>query len=340
MVRTPKANGKRDGVLSPQAIVNGLRTGNSFAASGQLIDRLAFVACGSSGPSRPTPVLDAIENALVEAAALNAARQNTDVDVDRKCATLGEKLTVRRGQDVIVSIVVRDPSGNNYSPYTFPNPSLLQVGIQQPLNAPVLDHIDVIGGLVTGYKTPGASDYSGQWPNDWITKPDLDNVPQGAQNTSAEIVRTYGRRSWSSAPGAAEFKKFTFRIPGVRESQYVRLRGTNLPPSVPFETDADGNPLPDLWTNSTNVQATVPGGSDAIPANAHLRIKCTTVGTNIPANGTVYTGAEIDGCPAHLPTIDGQKYVALDVAAWADLWFYSNPIFIEVEGSTLVAGVK
>ena len=48
----------------------------------------------------------------------------------------------------------------------------------------------------------------------------------------------------------------------------------------------------------------------------------------------------IDGCPAHLPVIGGVKYVAYDVAAWADLWFYGNPIYIEVEGSTTVAGVK
>jgi hypothetical protein len=32
--------------------------------------------------------------------------------------------------------------------------------------------------------------------------------------------------------------------------------------------------------------------------------------------------------------------VAFDVAAWADLWFYSNPIYIEVEGATKVAGVN
>ena len=38
--------------------------------------------------------------------------------------------------------------------------------------------------------------------------------------------------------------------------------------------------------------------------------------------------------------IAGQKAVALDVAAWADLWFYSNPIYIEVAGSSVVAGVK
>ncbi len=73
-----------------------------------------------------------------------------------------------RAQDIVVSIVVRDPSGTNYSPYTFPNPSLAQVGINQPLNAPVLDHVDVIRGMVTGYKTPGAADYSGQWPSDWL----------------------------------------------------------------------------------------------------------------------------------------------------------------------------
>ena len=63
-------------------------------------------------------------------------------------------------------------------------------------------------------------------------------------------------------------------------------------------------------------------------------------GTNVPANGTTYTGNAIDGCPNHLPVISGVKYVAFDVAAWSDLWFYSNPIYIEVSGSTTVAGVK
>ncbi len=38
--------------------------------------------------------------------------------------------------------------------------------------------------------------------------------------------------------------------------------------------------------------------------------------------------------------INGQKMVAFDVAAWSDLWFYSNPIFIEVKGGTRVAGVN
>jgi hypothetical protein len=38
--------------------------------------------------------------------------------------------------------------------------------------------------------------------------------------------------------------------------------------------------------------------------------------------------------------IAGQKAVSYDIAAWSDLWFYSNPIYVEVTGSTVVAGVK
>jgi hypothetical protein len=321
-------------VLTPDSIVDGLRSGNSFASSGQLIDRLAFVVCAD------TRINDAIGNALLEAAALIAAKQNTDVDLDAKCATLGEKLVVRPGSEVVVAIAVRDPAGTSYSPYTFPNPSLAQVGISQPLNKPVLDHIDVIGGSVTGYKVPGAPDYSGEWPRNWITTPDLANVPEGAKNTSAHVVRTFNQSTWRSAHGDKQFKTMVFRLRNVGSSQYLRLRGSNLPASVPFETNADGNPLADLWTNATAISPTLPGGADGVPANANLRIPCKSVGTNVPDTATTYTGTAIDGCPTHLPVVNGQKMSAYDVAAWSDLWFYSNPVFIEVKGSTLVAGVK
>lgn len=151
--------GKRK--LSPQEIVDGLRSGNSFTTSGQLIDRLAFVACPSYGPDRPTPFRDYVQNSVVESLALNAAMSNTDVDLG-KCATMGEKLTVRPGADIVVAVAVRDPSGTNYSPYSFDNPSLVQVGIHQPLNKPVLDHLDAIRGMVTSLpKKPGDADYAG-----------------------------------------------------------------------------------------------------------------------------------------------------------------------------------
>jgi hypothetical protein len=324
---------KKAKVLSPDQIVDGLRSGNSWASSGQLIDRLTFVACVD------TRIRDSIGNALMEAAVLNAARQNTDVDLPAKCATMGEKLEVSPGQEVVVAIAVRDPSGTNYSPYTFANPSLAQIGITQPLNKPVLDHVDVIRGAVTGLKTPGAVDYSGEWPRDWISNPTLATVPAAAKNESATILRTFASGTWRTFQGDKQYKSMVFRI-RAENSQYLRLRGSNLPASVPFETDADGSPLADIWTNATAVNPTLPGGTDGAAANANLRVPCKTVGTNVPDTAVVYTGAAIDGCPAHLPVVNGEKYSAYDVAAWADIWFYSNPIFIEVKGSSLVAGVK
>jgi hypothetical protein len=313
-----------DPKLRPQQIVDGLRTGNNWVAAGQLIDRLAFVACASyAGPaSRP--------NVAVENMAVSAALRNTDIDVPG-CATMGEKLVVRPGADIVVAIVVRDPEGSNYSPYTFPNPSLLQVGITQPLNKPVLDHVDVIRGMVSGYRDPKGADYAGEWPRTWLQNRDLATVPAAAKNTSAALVRTFNAATWSVVPGNPEYRKMSFRVPAVKASQYLRLRGTNLPANVPFETDADGTPLPDIHTNATTTTATVLGT---------LKIPCTTPGTNVPSNAVVYTGADIDGCPNHLPSLNGIRYVAYDVAAWADLWFYSNPIYVEVAGSTAVAGVK
>jgi hypothetical protein len=328
--------------LRPQSIVDGLRTGNNFASSGQIIDRLAFVACVSY------PGLGARTTASVETLATNAAFNNTDIDV-AGCATMGEKLKVRPGGEIVVAIVTRDPEGSNYSPYTFANPSLLQIGVNQPLNQPVLDHIDLIRGLVTGYKTPGSADYAGAWPTNfaWLaadgsTPTDLSTVPAAAKNTSAGILRTFaetGSSVWVPVfrpSDSSKFLKMSYRIPAVTASQYIRLRGTNLPPSVPFETDANGNPLSDLFTNASNT--------------TKLRIPCTIVPTTpIPA-GT-FTGTT-DGCPAHMAIatsepspaapnpIAGQRAMSYDVAAWADLWFYSNPIYIEVGGSTVVAGVK
>jgi hypothetical protein len=324
--------------ITPQKVVDGLRTGNNFASSGDLIDRLSFVACASGRGNGGFKA-----NAAVEQMALRAAQDNASITA-ANCATMGEKLVVSPGADIVVAIVVRDPNGVNFSPYTFANPSLLQIGVSQPLNAPVLDHIDVISGLVSGYRVPGAADYSGEWPRNlnWLradgTTAGLDAVPDAAKNTTAAIARTFsadGGNAWTAVRGTRNgetFYRMSYRIPAVAASQYLRLRGSNLPASVPFETDADGNPLADVYTNAADP--------------TRLTIPCTTVGTNVPANNVVFTGTNIDGCPNHLEIatgaspIAGQKAVSYDVAAWADLWFYSNPIYVEVSGSTVVAGVQ
>jgi hypothetical protein len=246
---------------------------------------------------------------------------------------MGEKLQVAAGTEISVGVAVRDPAGANYSPYTFNNPSLAQVGINVPINAPVLDHVDLIGGLVTGYKTPGSADYSGEWPRNtnWLkadgTTADLSVVPAAAKNTSAAVAKTFSGAALTSVTSPVDgttFLVMTFKLSGAAASQYLRLRGTNMPAAVPFETDASGNPLADVYTNANDT--------------TRLRIPCSTPHS---------AGNQFDGCPDHLATasgatnpIVGQKAVSFDIAAWSDLWFYSNPIYIEVAGSAVVAGVK
>ena len=102
----------------------------------------------------------------------------------------------------------------------------------------------------------------------------------------------------------------------MKVSQYVRLRGTNLPAATPFETDAKGNPLNDYdlspFVDAAKAEAQKPG-----------KVRCDDA-----------------ACPAHMRTVDGVKYSSLDVAGWADLWFYSNPVYIEVTKSVKVVGAK
>jgi hypothetical protein len=322
MVKAPK--GKKQyqslGQLKPQEIVDSLRAGDNWADSGQLIDRLAFVACAKGKDTDA----DDLREAVVKAAANNVA---VDVE-DARCAKMGQKLVVRSGQSVVVAIAVRDPQGTSFAPYTFNNPSLAQVGISQPLNKPVLDHVDVIRGFVSGYKTPGAADYSGTWPDNWIEDQNIARVPAGMLNTSAAVIKTFAAGQWKAA-GKSGIRSMVFTVPAVTQSQYLRLRGTNLPAGVPYETDANGEPMADVYTNGDS------------PAN--LRIPCSVEPTVTIEAGATYTGAAIDGCPAHMeryPAVTGPKFVSYDVAAWADLWFYSNPVFVEVKGGTMVAGVK
>jgi hypothetical protein len=308
--------------VRPQSIVDGLRSGNVFTTGGQIIDRLGFVVCTGKADD------------VVAELAGNAAINKTAMTVS-DCATMGEKLAVPAGSDIVVGIAVRDPDGTNFSPYTFANPSLKQIGVTVPLNMPVLDHIDLIGGLVTGYKTPGAADYSGEWPRNtsWLhadgTTADLTAVPAAAKNLSTALLKTFsgnGASAWkpvTSFVDGSTFLTMSFRIPAVAASQYVRLRGTNLPAAVPFETDASGSPLADVYTNANDT--------------TRLAIPCTAIHS---------VGNQFDGCPDHMATasgtspIAGQKAVSFDVAAWSDLWFYANPIYIEVAGSTPIVGVK
>jgi hypothetical protein len=227
--------------LRPQVIVDAVRKGNSFSLSGDLItSELTYTA---------------------EVVGLPGAVK----------ARMGETLVVPRGRTVRITLEVNLPSGPNNSPYSFNNPSLLQVGIQQPLNRPVLHHVDFIRGDVTGVIPPNNPNYT------------------NATNPSAQIYAMFNANNWT-ASGLKRTMSFT--IPNIQNNQYVRARGTNLPPATPNETDAQGSPLSDL------PQSLIP---------------CTDA-----------------ACPAHMQVSNGVKMSSFDVAGWSDLWFYLNPIFIRV----------
>lgn len=297
------------GPLTTQAIVDGMRSGNSYYVNGDLIDRMAYVVCKANdkGQHEGGSVGSLKYKSAIEA----AAAAGTGFE-HPECAQQGEKLVVTPGQDLVVYMIMRDPQGTNLSPYTMPNPSLQQIGVSIPLNTPVLDHVDLIAGKVTGYIAPSSPLYAGPAPGGVGGQQDS----PAALNPSTAVIATFSDANWKSLPGG--WKQMFYRVKDVQESQYLRLRGSNMPASVPFETDADGNPLLDLLADNITIPTTQ---NDPRCADAEL-------------------APTILNCATHLAEQNGGRRLNNDVEAWTDLWFYSNPVYVEVQGGQMVAGVK
>ncbi|SHJ09700.1 hypothetical protein SAMN02745165_01561 [Malonomonas rubra DSM 5091] len=226
-----------------QAVFDGNRSGNSWNVQGDLIDELEFTA---------------------------QSKHNK--------AMMGETLVVKKGDLIKIKIKVHDPAEANNCPFDFENPSLAQIGISQPLNKPVLDHIDLIAATVTGN----------------VPMSNAEDVVATDYQTDAKVIATFERRGGIDKDG---YMTFVTKLK-ADQPMFVRLRGTNMPAGVPFETDEAGNPLAD-YEASDALYATM----DAEELEAKL-IEGTTIATN----------SKLD-----------------EVAeAYADLWFYSNPIFIDV----------
>ncbi|MEE4111531.1 MAG: hypothetical protein V2I40_01870 [Desulfobacteraceae bacterium] len=177
----------------PQDIIDGLRSGNAYVVQGDLIEDLQFTAKAKN-----------------------------------KTATMGQKLQVKAGEKVQIKIKVRDPKGPNNCPYTFYNPSLEQVGLYQPLNEPVLDHIDMIAGEVTGKIDPADPNY------------------KNPENPTAGVIARFERQG---GPDKNGYMTYVYHFKADK-SMYFRLRGTNMPVNTPNETDPEGNPLPDTMAGN------------------------------------------------------------------------------------------
>ncbi|MEL7448256.1 MAG: hypothetical protein AAFN78_03555, partial [Pseudomonadota bacterium] len=190
-----------------------------------------------------------------------------------QCATMGETLKVRRGARVTVGLAVQDPKGNNRSPYTFNNPVLMQIGIEQPLNQPELAHVELIRGDVNG-PIPVRLD-NGKM------NPEYSN-PLAPETT--HIARQWTTADFGSLP---TIKRMSYSFIAETDG-YVRARGSNLPPGTPNARDMDGNPLSDKLKD------------------------------NVTCDDPL--------CPPHVEGI-----VNYDLEAWSDMWFHTNPVFIEVE---------
>lgn len=279
--------------LTAQTVLDGLRTGNVWVANGGLIDKMSFVVCRYN-PTMPRAAFQA----LIEKASLTAAQSGKEVRIDG-CATMGEKLKARKDTDLLVTVVVRNPKAN-YSPYSFPNPSLAQINITQALDKPVLDHVDVIWGQVTQAPLATQEVTNPCVKSSYFSCGDLTSA--AAKNTTTIMAKRFNSANWKDS--GSNYITMSYKVSAGSKSQYFRLRGTNLPVSTPNETDADGNPL----TDDTSVAYKIP---------------CTNA-----------------ACPPHLNNTNGVKYSSYDVAGWADLWFYSNPVFVEIQSDLKLLAIK
>jgi hypothetical protein len=195
-----------------QNVLDGMRSGNSYSVNADIIGPdMVFRAHGPDGDWK----------------------------------TMGETLEVNPGDVVTLEMAVTVPAKNN-SPYSFNNPLLAQVGINQPLNKPYLDHIDLITGDITGVIAPEAPGY--EVANLGGTKGE--GIVYNASTKIAKQVPTSSMTKVNNPDGSTRFT-FTTTMKAGSTPFYIRTRGTNLPLATPNATDANGNPL--LDTNNVNV---------------------------------------------------------------------------------------
>lgn len=167
----------------PQAIVDGLRSGNSWVVEGDLIDVLDFNL------------------------------KSDDV------AYMGETVNCKDGY-ALAEIIIRDPETEN------------NFGMN-----PVLDHIDVIMGDLTGMVAPTDTNYNSP------KAPGTRIIARFDANGGVSSPNGIVSKPWMKVENGKILIYFAIR---VVDGCYIRLRGTNQPLGVASETDENGNPILDF----------------------------------------------------------------------------------------------
>jgi hypothetical protein len=175
----------RDGEQDLDEIADGLRSGNAYFVHGDLIDHLEFSA---------------------------ESRMNT--------ASMGGTLNIKDWrwfrEPLVLTIKFKSPASNN---------CVADGTFVKDCPPPIVDHIDLIAGKITGKIDPSSPDY---------TK---------ATNETTKVIATFTADDWRT--DGHGYNVITYRIKDLDDSMYFRLRGTNVPVNTLDETDEAGNPLPD-----------------------------------------------------------------------------------------------
>lgn len=170
------------------------------------------------------------------------------IGTEKVTGVMGSDMLIAKGKSVKITIKARDPQGNNFNTYS-------------AYTNPVLDHIDIIQGKITGKIDPASPNYSVN------TVSTTSVIARFDANGGVSDTKNIVSKKWKSLGNG--WVEMSLIVPNITDSVYFRLRGTNHGLNVTNETDADGNPLADVLMGANN----------------------------------------------------GEK-------AFADLWFYSNPIFV------------
>jgi hypothetical protein len=135
------------------------------------------------------------------------------IDDGVQAACMGGALSARN-DSVSVFIRYKSPVANNHG------------------DTPVVDHIDLIAGEITGKVVPSHPAYF------------IDT------NATARVIKTFAASEFKND---GDWKKASSVVGLDGKNMFFRLRGTNLKPSIEGETDAKGNPLVDALANTEEI---------------------------------------------------------------------------------------
>lgn len=161
---------------------------------------------------------------LVDGDLINALDFSAWINPNRP-AVMGQNLIIPASLNRPVTIQVR-----------FKSPAMNHNG-----DTPVVDHIDLIAGDITGKIASSDANYT------------------NATNTSTAVVARFTSKDWKV--DAEGYNVITYRT-NLSKSTYFRLRGTNVAVGTTDETDADGNPIIDTVPIANGVDPLVEAWSD------------------------------------------------------------------------------